>query len=131
MRWIPGAPAPRPAKERVPALAALATAAVGAVNIASALTPELPARVDALLAPVAEVELARSLAFPAGVGLLAAAWLLFRRRRRAVRAAITLLAAMAVVDLLKGLDVEEALLSAALAFGLHRWQHTFHVVRAG
>src|SRR5690349_23777986 len=98
MRWIPGAPAPRPAKERVPALAALATAAVGAVNIASALTPELPARVDALLAlaPVAEVELARSLAFPAGVGLLAAAWLLFRRRRRAVRAAITLLAAMAV-----------------------------------
>ena len=133
MRWIPGAPAPRPAEERVPALAALATAAVGAVNIASALTPELPARVDALLAlaPIADVELARSLAFPAGVGLLAAAWLLFRRRRRAVRAAITLLAAMAVLDLLKGLDFEEALLSAALAFGLHRWQHTFHVVRAG
>src|SRR5215813_8991686 len=101
MRFIPGAPAPRPAEERVPALAALATAFVAAVNIASALTPELPSRVDTLLslAPVAEVELARSFALPAGVGLLAAAWLLFRRRRQAAQAAIVLLLVMAGLDL--------------------------------
>ncbi|WP_051323820.1 bifunctional lysylphosphatidylglycerol flippase/synthetase MprF [Candidatus Solirubrobacter pratensis] len=133
MRFLPGAPPPRPAEERVPALVALATAVVGAINIASALTPELPSRVDALLtlAPVAEIELARSLAFPAGVGLLAAAWLLFRRRRRAAHAAIALLLAMGAVDLLKGLDVEEALLSWALAGGLWRWRDTFHVISAG
>jgi lysyl-tRNA synthetase class 2 len=133
MRFIPGAPAPRPAEERVPALAALATAVVAAVNVASALTPELPSRVDALLtlAPVAEVELARSFALPAGIGLLAAAWLLFRRRRRAAQAAIGLLVIVAVLDLMKGLDVEEALLSGALAWGLHRWRHTFRVVNAG
>jgi lysyl-tRNA synthetase class 2 len=133
MRFLPGAPPPRPADERVPALAALATAVVGAINIASALTGELPARVDALLslAPVADMELARSLALPAGVGLLAAAWLLFRRRRRAALAAIALLLAMGAVDLLKGLDVEEALLSWALACGLWRWRDTFHVIYAG
>src|SRR3954454_23640298 len=132
MRFLPGAPPPRPADERVPALAALATAVVGVINIGSALTPELPARVDALLslAPVAEVELARSLAFPAGAGLLVVAWLLFRRRRRAARAAIALLLAMGAIDLLKGLDVEEALLSWALAYGLWRWRDTFHVIYA-
>jgi lysyl-tRNA synthetase class 2 len=133
MRILPGAPPSRPADERVPAFAALATAVVGAINIASALTPELPSRVAALLslAPVAEMELARSLAFPGGVGLLAAAWLLFRRRRRAVRAAIALLLAMGLVDVLKGLDVEEALVSWALAYGLWRWRDTFHVIYTG
>jgi lysylphosphatidylglycerol synthetase-like protein (DUF2156 family) len=133
MRFLPGAPPSRPADERVPALAALATAVVGAINIASALTPEMPARVKALLtlAPVAEMELARSLAFPAGVGLLAAAWMLFRRRRRAARAAIALLLAMGALDVLKGLDVEEALVSWALAYGLWRWRDTFHVIYAG
>ena len=133
MRFLPGAPPSRPADERVPALAALATAIVGVINIASALTPEMPGRVADLLSlgPVAEMELARSLALPAGIGLLAAAWMLFRRRRRAARAAIVLLLVMGVVDVLKGLDVEEALVSWALAYGLWRWRDTFHVIYAG
>jgi hypothetical protein len=42
MRFLPGAPPPRSADEGVPALAALATAVVGVINIGSALTPELP-----------------------------------------------------------------------------------------
>ncbi|HEY6892356.1 MAG TPA: phosphatidylglycerol lysyltransferase domain-containing protein, partial [Solirubrobacter sp.] len=65
-----------------------------------------------------------------GTALLAVAWLLFRRRRRAARAAIALLLAMGAIDLLKGLDVEEALLSWALAYGLWRWRDTFHVIYA-
>src|SRR3954453_9982904 len=49
MHRVSGAPPPVPLAERVPFLAGIATAAVGALNVASALTPELPARVHALL----------------------------------------------------------------------------------
>jgi lysyl-tRNA synthetase class 2 len=126
----PDAPPAAPARDRVPALAALATAAVGAINVASAMTPELPARVQHLLAyaPAAELRLAHALALPAGLALVAVAWPLARRRRGALQLAAVLLTALGALDLLKGLDVEEALLSWALAFALWRSRAAFWVM---
>ncbi|MEA2312294.1 MAG: lysyl-tRNA synthetase, class [Solirubrobacteraceae bacterium] len=124
------APDRRPAPDRVPALAALATALVGAINIASALTPALPDRLQLLLtlAPVQELSLAQGLALPAGIALLVAAWFLWRRRARAATGAILLLAGAGAIDVLKGLDIEEALISWALAAALWRWRGAFTVV---
>jgi lysyl-tRNA synthetase class 2 len=123
------APAP-PARDRVPLLAALATAAIGAINVASAITPELPARVRELLAfaPAAELHLAHALALPTGLALVAAALPLARRRRGALNAAVGLLAALGVLDIVKGLDVEEALLSWTLAIVLWRSRAAFWVL---
>ena len=108
---------PTPVNHRVPLLAACATALVGVVNVASALTPEVPLRLRALLAiaPVHEVALAHALALPAGLALLGAAWQLARRRRRALSVAVALLGVLGGLNLLKGLDVEEAVISWALA----------------
>ncbi len=103
--------------DRVPLLAAALTAAAGAVNVISALTPELPGRVDALstAAPRELVLGAHALALPAGLALLAAAGFLFARRQRALQLAVGLLVALGLLNLLKGLDVEEASLSWGLA----------------
>jgi lysyl-tRNA synthetase, class II len=126
---VPGAPPPVALTERVPLLAGIATAAVGALNVASALTPELPARVHALLtlAAVTEVTVSHALALPVGLALVGAAWPLVRRRRRALTVAIALLAIVGGLDVLKGLDVEEAAASWALAAGLWRARDAFAV----
>jgi lysyl-tRNA synthetase class 2 len=132
--WRPGlhrrADLPRtPVNQRVPLLAACATALVGVVNVASALTPEVPLRLRALLAiaPVHEVALAHALALPAGLALLGAAWQLARRRRRALSVAVALLGLLGVLNLLKGLDAEEALISWTLAAVLWRARSAFAV----
>ncbi len=118
-----------PARERVPVLAALATAIVGVVNIASALTPELPVRLRMLLAiaPVHEVALAHALALPVGLALLSAAWQLARRRQRALVASVALLGLLGALNLLKGLDIEEAAISWTLAAVLWRARSAFTV----
>jgi lysyl-tRNA synthetase class 2 len=128
---LPGAGGPR-LRDRVPTLAAAATAVVGLVNVASATTSELPSRLRTLvaLAPTADVRLAHALALPAGLALVAAAVPIARRRRRAAHLAIGLLVALGVLNLLKGLDVEEALLSWALAFALWRARAAFWVRHA-
>jgi len=66
----------------VPAAAAATTVAVGAINVASAMTGELPTRLHELLslAPASEVRLAHAVALPAGLALMSAAWPLARRR---------------------------------------------------
>jgi lysylphosphatidylglycerol synthetase-like protein (DUF2156 family) len=129
LRRRPGAPPPVPLADRVPLLAGIATAAVGALNAASALTPELPARVHALLtlAAVTEVTVSHALALPVGLALTGAAWALVRRRRRALTIAVGLLVVLGGLDLLKGLDVEEAAASWALAAGLWRVRDAFAV----
>jgi lysyl-tRNA synthetase, class II len=126
---VPGAPPPVPLAERVPLLAAIATAAVGALNVASALTPELPARVHALLTlgAMTEVTVSHALALPVGVALMGAAWPLVRRRGRALTAAVAMLVIVGGLDVLKGLDVEEAAASWALAAGLWRARDAFAV----
>jgi lysyl-tRNA synthetase, class II len=117
---------------RVPLLAGLATAFAGLVNVASALTPELPLRLRSLLAlaPAADVRLAHALALPAGLALLGVARPLARRRRRALHLALALLIAAGVLNVLKGLDLEEALLSWGVAYVLWRSRPAFWVRHA-
>ena len=135
--WAPGIHRPpglqTPRGDAVPAVAALATAAVGLLNLASAMTPELPGRLRALvsLASMQEIELAQALAVPAGVALLGVSWHLWRRRHGALVAALALLTVLAGLDLLKGLDVEEAAITLALAAGLWRSRAGFRVRHDG
>jgi lysyl-tRNA synthetase class 2 len=113
----------------LPRLFAALTVAVGAINVGSALTPELPGRV-ALLAQLAPGELvlaARAFVLPAGVALLVLAFYLARRRRRALWCAVGLLGAIGALELLKGLDIEEALISWGLAAVLVREREAFTV----
>lgn len=122
--------AERPRGNRVPALAGIGVAAVGLVNVLSALTPNVPARARALLAiePVMALPIFHALALPVGVLLVVLARSLVHRRRRAWRAAVALLALLGALDLLKGLDVEEAALSL-LACGLLVWSRGAFYVR--
>jgi lysyl-tRNA synthetase class 2 len=104
----------------VPRLAAAAAALVGLINLASALTPNISWRGRLLLAlePVQAMRLFHALALPAGATLLLVAPYLLRRRRRAWRLAILLIAALGLFDLLKGLDFEETAISWAVAAAL-------------
>jgi lysyl-tRNA synthetase class 2 len=114
----------------LPPLAGLAAAIVGAVNLASTLTPNIAWRGHLLLdlEPVEVIPVLHALAVPAGVGLLVAAFYLARRRRRALRVAIALLVVLGVLDLFKGFDFEVTLVSWALAALLY-WGRDAFVVR--
>jgi lysyl-tRNA synthetase, class II len=111
-----------PLADTLPALTAAASLATGAVNLVSALTPNVGWRGHLLLhaLPVRAIPVFHALAVPAAVALLVAAIYLRRRRRRAWEVAFGLLLGLGVLNLLKGLDVEEATLSFAAA-GLLWW----------
>lgn len=111
----------------VPAAAAAVVAA--AANIASALTPDVPARARLLtrLEPVVVPPLAHAVALPAGVALAVVGLNLLKRRRRALHAALALLVVIGCLDVLKGLDLEEAVLSWACAAGLWWGRDAFAV----
>jgi lysyl-tRNA synthetase class 2 len=132
------------ATDSIPRVAALATGALGLVNLASALTPNMAIRGHLLsqLEPVSTMRLMHALAVPASLTLLTVSYYLDRRRRSAWRLAIALLAGLVVLDVAKGLDVEEALLSLAgiwllwwgrgeFAAGPDRFQARTAVRRAG
>jgi lysyl-tRNA synthetase class 2 len=123
-----GPPAPR-VRDRVPILAALGTAGVGAVNIGSVMTGDLPARARAVLAlaPAGDVRLAHALALPAGLALIGVAWPLARRRRRALHLAVALLTALGVVNVVKSLDLDVAIACWAVAALLWRSRAAFWV----
>lgn len=123
-----GRPAPA-ARERVPALAAVGTAAVGVLNVASVMTGDLPAHARAVLAlaPAGEVRLAHALALPGGLALVGVAWPLLRRRRGALYVAVALLAALGAINIIKSLDLGVAVLSWALAALLWRSRAAFCV----
>jgi len=97
----------------VPTIAAAVAAVVGIVNLLSALTPNVSWRGHELLQvePVGLVHVFHALAMPASVSLLVGAFYLRRRRHLAWQLAFALLCALAVLDVAKGLDVEEAALS--------------------
>jgi lysyl-tRNA synthetase class 2 len=107
----------RPRSSLFPLAAGWLAAGVGIMNLVSALTTELPRRLGALagLAPHELVLTAHALALPAGVGLVVIARHLALRRRRALHVALALLVAAGALNLLKGLDIEEATASWALA----------------
>lgn len=119
---------PTPLRSRRPGhwlapLAGACTIAIGIVNITSALTPNLHSRMQVLLELVPrEVPVAaHALALAAGVALAILGIYLMRRRRRAWGFALAVLLVAGALNLLKGLDAEEALacwgLAALLAWG--------------
>lgn len=103
--------------ERVRRVAAWAVAAVAVLSLLSALTTPLRGRLTALLGalPVEVPQAAAATVVFASTALLLLAWGLRRGRRLAWTATVLLLAATAVLHMLKGIDVEEALLAAAVA----------------
>jgi lysyl-tRNA synthetase class 2 len=113
-------PAPLARVERfapLPRLAALLAVLAGLVNLASAVTPNIAWRNDLLLqvAPLAALRVSHATAVPASLLLLVTAPYLWRRRQTALRLAVVLLVGLGLLDLLKGLDVEEAAGSLAVA----------------
>ncbi len=110
-------------------MAAIGAVLVGLTNIASALSPNIRWRGHELLSiePVATMRIFHALALPAGAALLLVAPYLAKRRRRALHAAIGLLLALAVFNILKGLDYEESLVSLAACGALYRWRRAFTV----
>jgi lysyl-tRNA synthetase, class II len=125
---------PAPLRERrrflrLPALAEATALAVGAVNLASALTPNVAWRGHLLLQvePVELVPLFHTLAVPASVALILCAFYLGRRRRRAWQAALALLLVLGVLDVLKGFDFEESSLSFGSAALLWTGRGAFYV----
>ena len=117
-------------RDAVPTIAAVVAAALGIVNLLSALTPNARWRGHALVQvePIGVMHVFHALAVPASVALLVGAFYLRRRRHIAWRIAFGLLCALTLLDLVKGLDVEEAVLSAAGA-GLLWWGRGAFTVR--
>jgi lysyl-tRNA synthetase class 2 len=114
---------------RLPPVAGLAVALIGVVNLVSALTPPLHSRLHLLLAigARAEVTAARAAALPLGAVLVVAGIQLARGRRGAAGAAVVVLALLGGLDLAKGLDVEEAVVTWTVGFGLWRARQAFPV----
>jgi lysyl-tRNA synthetase class 2 len=112
-----------------PRLAAATAAFVGLANVASALTPNIRWRGHLLLGyePVEAIRLFHAFALPAGAALLLVSPYLLKRRRRAWQAAIVLMVLLGCLDLLKGLDFEETVLSWAAAWLLLGCRRAFHV----
>lgn len=115
--------------DAVPTLAAVAVAAVSAVNLLSALTPTIAWRGHALLtiATVQELRIFHALAVPLSLGLGAGAYYLYRRRHRALQLTVALLLVLAVVNVCKGLDIEEAAVDVAAAMALWLSRRSFVV----
>jgi lysyl-tRNA synthetase class 2 len=103
-------------RRSAPGLVAVLTALVGLLDVFSALTREQTARLRALTAYVPGVvtSTASGLTVVTGVLLLLLAHALSRRKRRAWRAVVLLLVVSVAFHVLKGLDVEEASVSALL-----------------
>lgn len=114
----------------LPALAGAVALVIGLVNIVSALTPNVSWRHHVLLQlePVRALPLFHTLAVPASVALIVTAFHLRGRRRRAWQVATLLLLALGLLNLVKGLDFEEAVLSWAGAAFLW-WGRESFVVR--
>ncbi len=113
----------------LPRLAALAALLAGLVNLASAVTPNIQWRDHLLLqvAPLEALRVSHAVAVPASLLLFVTAPYLWRRRLGALRLALVLLVGLGVLDLLKGLDVEEAVASFAAALLLWLGRSAFCV----
>src|SRR5437867_733374 len=99
-------------------LLALAVAAMGVIDLLSALLSRPPDRLVALLhlVPTEVLDTSRTFTLLAGALLLVTAWGLRRGKRRAFVLALFLCALSVPVNVLKAIDVEEATVAAALLF---------------
>lgn len=112
----------------VPTVAAVLCALVGVVDLVSAVSHADRARLHELtmVVPGALTTASAAATLVTGVLLLLLARALKRRKRRAWRAVVTLLAGSVALHVLKGLDIEEAALAAALLIGLVVWRDQFY-----
>ncbi|WP_083473812.1 phosphatidylglycerol lysyltransferase domain-containing protein [Frankia sp. R43] len=112
--------AAREKRRWIPRVAALLTLAIGLLDMASAVTPGWRSRLDDLraLLPMAVSRQASAFTVVVGMLLVLLSAGLRRRKRRAWRATVVLLAVSVVLHVLKGLDYEEATGSAALLAAL-------------
>ncbi|HEY5100390.1 MAG TPA: DUF2156 domain-containing protein [Gaiellaceae bacterium] len=110
-------------------LLAWAAAFVGALGIASALTPEMADRVRLVrgVLPPGFPTAARVGALAFGIVLIWLSRSLAARRRRAWQLAVAVVIASAVAHLAKGLDFEEATVSLLLLVALVRYRSRFDV----
>jgi lysyl-tRNA synthetase class 2 len=108
---------------------AWAAAAVGALSVVSALTPEMANRFDLVqgVLPPGLPAAARVGALAFGVVLIWLSRSLARRRRRAWQLAVAIVVASAAAHLAKGLDFEEAIASVVLLGALVRYRRRFDV----
>ncbi len=113
----------------VPAVAAVGVAVVAIVDLVSAVTPNVSWRGNVLVhvEPIAVMRAAHALAVPVSLALVVTAYYLYRRRSRALRVALALMAALTVFNLVKGLDIEEAAVTAAGAALLWASRSSFYV----
>jgi lysyl-tRNA synthetase class 2 len=111
-----------------PRVLALVAAAAGIIGIISAATPEWPGRL-ALVREYLSTStpgVADGLVVASSFGLLLLARGLARRRHRAWQAAVAILALSAVLHLIKGLDVEEAIFDIVVLVLLVRKRRAFY-----
>jgi lysyl-tRNA synthetase, class II len=112
----------------VPGLAALLTFLIGLLDILSSLTPAIRSRArnvnDVLPGALSHSAIALTLVF--GILLLLLARALRRRKRRAWRATVLLLAGSTVSHVAKGLDVEEAVIAFLLLIALVLYRRDFY-----
>jgi lysylphosphatidylglycerol synthetase-like protein (DUF2156 family) len=115
--------------QRVRYLLAVATAMAGAMNIVSSLFPAFHWRYLLLrdMVPLHVINDSQIATVVLGILLIMLADGLSKRHRRAMRLTLVLLAASAVVNITKGLDYEEALVSVGLAFALYSRRADYRV----
>ena len=108
---------------------AWAAAFVGALGVASALTPEMANRLELVrgVLPPGFPTAARVGALAFGILLIWLSRSLAARRRRAWQLAVVVVIASAVAHLAKGLDFEEAAISLVLLAALVRYRARFDV----
>lgn len=123
------APAARSARRnrRIARGVGLTVVLAGALNIASAITPALRARVSIVDAAFdgSLSDLAAGATALLGIALVLVGRGLTHRRRAAYRAALGILALSFVTHLVKGLDVEEAVVVLAIGALLWHWRRIF------
>jgi lysyl-tRNA synthetase class 2 len=110
-------------------LLAWAAAIVGAIGIASSMTPEMADRfriVHGVLPPGVPAA-ARVSALAFGIALVWLSRSLAKRRHHAWQLAVAVVIASAIAHLAKGLDFEEATISLALLAALIRYRSRFDV----
>jgi len=110
-------------------LLSLAVAAMGVIDVLSALLSRLPERLLAVrhVVPTEILDTSRTFTLMAGALLLVTAWGLRRGKRRAFVTAMLLCAVSVPVNMLKALDVEEATVATALMFFLGVGADAFRV----
>ena len=110
-----------------PRLLALGLALIALVGVVSSISPSLREPVLGSLFPEAVRSVAAGATLATSVALLIVAGGLVRQRRRSWQAAVVMLSLVAVLHVIKGFDVEEAIASLGVLFGLVVWRRHFDV----